>query len=116
MLHNIVVPRDHSMADWYHERLELHIQEFRKNLSDDEDMSVTVVLNDGKSVTAAWFGYHNPNMITVDGIDERGNEVEVLLPHTNIQVVLAKTKKEKAAARRPIGFQTREQESEPPSS
>jgi len=101
------IMRNHDLADWYHERLESHIREYQEELADDEDMSVAVILSNGRSIAATWFGYHNPNMITVYGVDEYGNEVKLLLPHTNIQVVLTKTKK--GPERRSIGFQTREQ-------
>jgi len=66
-----------------------------------------VVLNDGSRIRASWFGYHNPNMIIVEGIDHLGNEVKLLLPHTNVQIVLIKVKKSDCEQKRVIGFQTR---------
>ena len=48
-------------------------------------------------------------MIVVEGIDGAGNEVEALIPQTDIQIVLTKVKK--SPGHRAIGFQTRETES-----
>jgi len=102
--------RDHQLADWYHERIEKHINEFSNELTDEEDLSVTVILSDGTNIKATWFGYHNPNMITVEGVDGAGNKAKALLSHTNIQILLTKIKKIKDQKRTILGFQQRETE------
>ena len=95
------------MADWYHERIEMHVNEFAKGLKDNELLAVDVILNDGTRLNAQWFGYHNPNMITVSGTDSSGREVQALLPHTNIQIVMTKMRKSPGEKKGAIGFQTR---------
>ena len=103
--------RDYNLADWYHERIEEHINEFAKDLAADEDLLATIVLADGRNIKATWFGYHNPNMIVVEGIDGADNDVKVLLPQTNIQILLTKIEKGKNQKRKILGFQQREDKS-----
>ncbi|GAG51758.1 unnamed protein product, partial [marine sediment metagenome] len=50
-----------ELAKWFQERIELQIQEFSKHLEEDQQMEVTIILNDGQRFYPTWFGYHNPN-------------------------------------------------------
>ena len=109
-LPNLSIPVDHSMADWYHERIELQIKELSKEIDSKSEIIATVVLNDGSRIQATWFGYHNPNMLVIDGIDASGNEVRILAPHTNIQIILIVRKIKEVKSQRRIGFQTRHEE------
>lgn len=102
------------MADTQHARLEENIKEYQDKLPDDEQALVTVILHGGQHVTVTWLGYHNASMLIADGIDERGNEVSLLLPHLDTQVVLTKAKKEAGEERRPLGFQPRPAEPDEP--
>jgi len=96
-------------AVWYQERLEKQVQEFSETLKGDEELLITVPLRNGTTIVATWFGYYNPNMLIVVGVDQRdGNEVELLIPHTDAQVLLKKVKVGGEAPRRKqIGFQAR---------
>jgi len=106
--------RRYDYADWYHERIEHQIEDFSQELEDDEDIVARVILNDGQQILATWFGFHNPNMLVIDGRDNAGNEVRVLAPHTNVQIIIRKVNRADQTERRRIGFQTRRNESEEP--
>lgn len=87
--------------------IQAHIDDIMADLKEEEDMLVEVPLQSGKTITATYFGFRNPNFITVEGIDQAGNQVAALLPQDNIQVTVTTVKKE-AAKRKTIGFQSRE--------
>jgi hypothetical protein len=98
--------RNHDLADWYHERIEKQIREFEEALAEDESVLVTLPLNDGSCITVTWFGYHNPNMIIAEGLDQEGQETKVLLPQTEVQVVIKKVGRVQGKKEQ-IGFQSR---------
>jgi len=104
---DVVLPRDHGMADWYVERIEQQIAEFRANLQPGDQMAVVVVLNDGQRILPTWFGYHNPNMLVIDGEDQKGRDVRLLVAHTNVQIVLTRIEEGDELTSPMIGFQPR---------
>ena len=93
-------------AETVHARIQSQIEETAKDLKDGQSILVEFLLNDGQRIIPNFIGYHNPNFIVVYGQDASGNQTKVLLPHTNIQVVV--TILNKPAERNPIGFQGRE--------
>lgn len=95
------------MAKEYHNRIEAQISDFAEGLADDEIVAAEVILNDGRTMRATWFGYHNPYMIIVDGLDAKGRAVRALVPMQNIQIILMKVKKGQQRKSRTIGFQPR---------
>ena len=88
------------------ERIHQHIQSILKDLKDDEDLSVTVPLANGTEIAADFFGYRNPNLIIVAGLDHHSDRVTVLVPHTSIQIVIRVVKKEPGKTKSLIGFQS----------
>ncbi len=97
------------MASDYHDRIKKQINEFAESLAEDEAVSASVILSNGQVLTATWFGYHNPYMIVVEGVDARGSEVRALIPMQSIEIVLSRAKKsEQAQPLRRIGFQRHE--------
>ena len=104
--------RDYDMAEWYCERIESKIQEFQESLGKDQAMLARVVLLDGTSITPTWFGYHNPNMLIIEGVDSQGNEVEIMTHHSVSQIVLTKVPKGSEGSRS-IGFQVRDPDRQP---
>ena len=80
--------KKYERAEWYQERIEIQISDFEKDLKKDEKMAVTVVLANGFSIAATWFGYHNPNMIIVEGIDGNGRHTKALIPQSSVQIIL----------------------------
>lgn len=98
---------DPHLAHEYTRRIEELINDFADKLKDDEGMAVFVILNDGTRLDASWFGFYNPDMIIVAGVDGSG-EVEALLPKTDIQILITRVKK---SGTRHIGFQPIEKSS-----
>jgi len=103
----MVLPRDYDMADWYHERIEQEVADFRANLQPGEQMDVVVVLNDGQRIRPTWFGYLNPNMLLIGGEDQKGRDVRLLVAHTNVQIVLTRIEDGDVSQSAVIGFQPR---------
>lgn len=100
-------PGRYMRAEWFHERIQNQIEDFTAELNDDEDLLASVVLPGGEEITATWFGYYNPNMLIVDGIDRNGRRVRILVGHTEIHVLLRGVPKVPDKVN-PIGFQKRE--------
>lgn len=95
-----------SRAQIYHDRIKSLIEDFiNDELAEDEHAAVTVVLNGGKEIAAREFGFYNPYTIVVWGVDSSGNNVKILLPYTDIQLVISKTDKVNGREAREIGFQ-----------
>ncbi len=93
-------------AEMVHDRIESQIESAGEDLKEGQSLLVEFLLNDGQRVRPGYIGFQNPNFIVLYGKDASGNEMKVLLPHTNIQVVI--TVLNKPADRNAIGFQSRE--------
>ena len=105
--------RDHSMADWFVERIDEQIADFTRDLKPGEQMDVVVVLNDGQRIRPTWFGYHNPNLLIIDGTDQHGRDVCLLVPHTNVQILMTLIEAGDVVQRPTIGFQARTRPASP---
>ena len=106
---SIYIPRVKAelfYAETVHARIQTQIEQAAEELKHGQSVLVEFLLNDGQRIVPHYIGYHNPNFIVMYGQDASGNETKVLLPHTNIQVVV--TILNKPAERKPIGFQGRE--------
>jgi hypothetical protein len=105
----ISAPRNYELADWYQERIHIQFDQFVEQLSDDETYTTKVILQSGEIIWPRAFGYHNPNMLVVSGLDDNGNEVILLTPHTTTQVIFIKMKKAESVEpkREPLGFHVR---------
>jgi hypothetical protein len=99
----------YERAEWFQERIEIQMDEFSRELKANEQLQVSVILSDGRIVYPTWFGYHNPNMLVIDGEDQNGRSVRLLIPHSNVQVLLTAVPGEGHEKRPPIGFQAREE-------
>lgn len=103
-----------NLASDYHERIERQIEDLYKELEKDEQMLVIIPLKNGKSIIAEWFGYHNPHMIIIEGIQpEDGSTVRLLIHQADLQIVMQRVKPEAGKPpTRKIGFQRRENKGE----
>lgn len=112
----IASTKDYNLASVYHERIQVQIEDFCKELEKDEMAMVTVPLKNGTTVVAEWFGYYNPSMILVEGKRmEDGHQVRLLIHQTDLQIVMQKVKsEEEKPVMKKIGFQLREKEAEQP--
>ena len=72
-----------------YERIEEHIRDAEARATENQEVWVEVLLADGTRLPVASFGYHNPGFIVVYGYEPRtGQEIEALISHTNIQVLI----------------------------
>lgn len=83
-----------NLASSFVERINHQEQEFEKTLADDEEYSLLVMLHDGSLIDVDVLGYQNPDMITVEGVNEGNHNIKLLLHMYNVQLILVKFKKE----------------------
>jgi hypothetical protein len=99
---------DHQLnpAKWFTERIELQMTEVQGELPQGERLVVRVLLADGTVMYPEWFGYHGPDMLVIEGKDQKGDWTRVLLSYTTAQLALAAVPAEEADRDRPpVGFQ-----------
>ena len=92
-------------AETTHARIESQIMESQNELKEGQSLSVEFILADGRKIIPNYIGYHNIMFIVLYGEDEHGNEIKILLHHTNAQVVITKLNKPQETKK--IGFQQR---------
>lgn len=102
--------RNYDLADWYFERIEKYVDEYIKDLRQDEFLRLDIVLQNGKSIFVENITYHNPNMLIVDGFCE-GKRLRALIPHTSAQILLTVEKLTDKKEQKKIGFNTPDNES-----
>lgn len=89
--------KTYKYASGYVERIEENLNDYTKDLKDDETVLLKVLLNDGSTFIPNFFGYHNPHLVIVKGHDSMGNESMVLLNQNDIQIIITKLKKSKTS-------------------
>jgi hypothetical protein len=107
MIPSKAVLDDANMADWYQERIEEQISDYLDELKNGEKLAVSVILNNGQQIQPTWFGYHNPNMLIIDGVDENQRNVRILVPHTSTQILMTVVPEDTSDDYPRIGFQAR---------
>ncbi|MGB9937743.1 MAG: hypothetical protein ACPK7O_08465 [Methanobacterium sp.] len=97
-------PRN-NMASGFIARMKELINDYAKELEEDEFIHVQVILNDGRCITAKNFGWYDPNIISVRGVDSHGNQIKAIIHHSNAQIVLIKVKKRSDEKKVDLEFQ-----------
>jgi hypothetical protein len=64
-----------------------------RGLPETHQVPVSVFLPGGHQIIAGSFGREGPQMIVVDGTDERGRQVRLLAAGTNLHIVLTAVKR-----------------------
>ena len=75
------------------ERLERQIAGFQGGLPETHQVLVSVFLPGGHQIIAGSFGREGPQMIVVDGTDERGRQVRLLAAGGNLHILLTAVKR-----------------------
>ena len=91
-------------ASTYYDRIEKLINNAQQEIKNNEYLLAEIPLNDNTRITVREFGYYNPTVMRVWGFNSNNENVELLLPTTNIQVILTIKKKDKNKKINPIGF------------
>ena len=97
-------PRN-NLASGFIERVREIIGDFKKELDEDEFIHVQVILNDGRCITAKYFGWYDPHMVTVRGTVNNGNQIKALMHPVNTQIVLTVFKKKSGEKKIDLEFQ-----------
>ena len=77
-------------ADAHVSIIQRKLSRFADELTYGQILEVFVPLTDGTQIRATSFGCDNPDMVKVVGFDLSGNDVNVLLHKTALQVVMKK--------------------------
>jgi hypothetical protein len=95
-----------NVAAAFYERLQECIREEEANLAEDEGLVAVVYLPGGHELYAFGFGYINPNIIRIWGVNPANDSMGCLVAHPNtVQILLRRHKRSTTQApRRPIGF------------
>jgi hypothetical protein len=75
------------------DRLERQIAAFQGELPQTHQVLVSVFLPGGHQIIAGSFGREGPQMIVIDGTDERGRQVRLLAAGANLHIVLTAVKR-----------------------
>lgn len=105
---NIEIPRipDHfnNPAKWTYMRLGEYIKDFENDLDNEHEIGARLV-SFGQAIIfhIESVGYHGPDIINFDGINEKGERVQLIQNISQLSVLLVAMKKLKDKPRR-IGF------------
>lgn len=96
--------RAFSHADVFYNQLSGIIEKNEKSLKEDEQIIVTVYLNNGQAVRALVFGYKNPDMLIIHGTDELNNPIMVICHKNSVQLSLQIVKIKPTEIKKQFGF------------
>jgi hypothetical protein len=96
-----------SSAASFQERIEQQIADFGRTVPDTHYLLASVFLPGGHQIVATWFGHQEPDMLVVEGTDERGRQVRLLVSSRQLHIVLAPVKRTADRPAPEIKFQPR---------
>ncbi len=104
---DIVIPKlstPQPPAIWAYERIANQINDFEKDLSDEEEIGLRLVATPDASVMhIVDIGYWGPDMLIYHGENEHGKPMQLLQHYTQMSILLTAVPKAEEKARR-IGF------------
>ena len=98
-----MVPHDVTMAGTFYEQLKRWIQMDEKSLQAEQRLVITFS-NQGDPVQVTGIEFHNPNMITLYGLDRAGKPVIVLAHMASVALLLRHAEAPSQQEPRRIGF------------
>ncbi|SEW39042.1 hypothetical protein SAMN04488515_2546 [Cognatiyoonia koreensis] len=94
-----------SPAQWAYERIILYIQNFEKQLDNDEEVGMGFVGGDAGVIKIEGLGYYDPDLITFYGSDGTGAKTQLIQHVSQLNVMLrAAPKQVDQAEPNRIGF------------
>ena len=96
-----------SSAASFQARIEQQIADFGRGVPDTHYLLASVFLPGGHQIIATWFGHQEPDMLIVEGTDERGRQVRLLVSSSQLHIVLAPVKRMADRPVQEIKFQPR---------
>lgn len=93
------------LADAFVARLRLWLRDTEAQLQEHEQLHVSAIVA-GREVVVDFIGYHNPDLVALQGIDPTTGRRATLLAHQKaVQLLCAVEAVETGVPRRRIGFQ-----------
>jgi hypothetical protein len=101
-----LVPTDPNLASEFHRRLVNYINDYNRDLDNNHEVGVQLVSFGANIVFHLEdIGYWNPSLITLTGVTEQGDPVELIQHVSQISILLMKMKRNKPDdPKKPIGF------------
>jgi len=99
-----------SPAQWAYERIILYIQNFEKQLNNDEEVGMGFVGGDAGVIKIEGLGFYDPDLITFYGSDGSGAKTQLIQHVSQLNVMLRASPKEVDQAEpNRIGFRLAEE-------
>lgn len=100
----ISLPKDITLAETMHHRIELQLQEFQEELAPDEEIGICLA-NFGREqvIFVENIGFHNPHLVIFDGTNEKGHRVRLVQHMSQVSLLLVAVPAQQHPARR-VGF------------
>jgi hypothetical protein len=87
-----------------YKRLQENIEDAKAALQADEELAAYYYTASGEEIGITSFGFHNPYLIIIYGVDKQMNKCQVLAHAYSLQIVLRALKVQNQTQRRAIGF------------
>jgi len=98
-----------TAAEWAYQRLILYIQNFEKNLENEQEIAMGFTDTGGGFLRIEGLGYFDPDIVTFYGTDQTGARVQLVQHVSQLNVLLrAMPKENETEAPRRIGFRLAE--------
>ena len=99
-----------SPAQWAYERIIIYIQNFEKQLDNDEEVGMGFVGGDAGVIKIEGLGFYDPDLVTFYGSDGTGAKTQLIQHVTQLNVMLRAAPKESDQAEpNRIGFRLAEE-------
>lgn len=99
-----------SPAQWAYERIIMYIQNFEKQLDNDEEVGMGFVGGDAGVIKIEGLGFYDPDLVTFYGSDGTGAKTQLIQHVTQLNVMLRAAPKEVDQAEpNRIGFRLAEE-------
>jgi hypothetical protein len=79
-----------ELADAYVALIQKQMKHLSEELGEGMSIDAFVPVPGGGQIHVTWFGFHNPDMIKITGLDADGNDVCLLAHKSTLQVILKK--------------------------
>lgn len=99
------LPKNYTLASDFVERIEKWLRSLESDLQTGERAQMEVILSNGTTIYPEWFGYHNPDLVAINGMDGQRRRVTLLLHKSSLQILVTAIKQDDGKPKQVIGFQ-----------
>jgi len=96
---------DRNLASGTVRRIAAYFNEVMSEVGEGEELSIEAILLDGDRIRVSYLGFHDPNLILVQGHDRNDKKVDVMMHHHHIQLFIQMSKSTTEKPKMQVGFQ-----------